>query len=54
MASEAVSERVEIHRAQYEQLATRDFIRRRVNVVLVGQSGVGKSHLGALMIGARV
>lgn len=34
-----------IHRAQYEQLATGDFIRRRVNVVLVGQSGVGKSHL---------
>jgi DNA replication protein DnaC len=34
-----------IKRAQYEQLATGDFIRRRVNVVLVGQSGVGKSHL---------
>jgi len=26
-------------------LATGDFIRRRSNVVLVGQSGVGKSHL---------
>jgi hypothetical protein len=31
-----------IHRAQYEQITTGDFIRRRVNV---GQSGVGKSHL---------
>jgi DNA replication protein DnaC len=34
-----------IPRAQYEQLATGDFIRRRSNVVVVGQSGVGKSHL---------
>jgi len=34
-----------IDRAQYEQLATGDFIRRHANVVLVGQSGVGKSHL---------
>jgi DNA replication protein DnaC len=34
-----------ITRAQYEQLATGDFIRRHANVVLVGQSGVGKSHL---------
>jgi DNA replication protein DnaC len=34
-----------INRAQYEQLATADFIRRHANVVLVGQSGVGKSHL---------
>lgn len=34
-----------INRAQYEQLATGDFIRRRANVVLVGQSGVGKRHL---------
>jgi len=34
-----------INRAQFEQLATGDFIRRRANVVLVGQSGVGKSHL---------
>lgn len=34
-----------INRTQYEQLATGDFIRRRANVVLVGQSGVGKSHL---------
>ena len=34
-----------INRAQHEQLATGDFIRRRANVVLVGQSGVGKSHL---------
>jgi len=34
-----------INRAQYEQLATGDFIRRQANVLLVGQSGVGKSHL---------
>jgi len=34
-----------INRAPYEQLATGEFIRRHVNVVLVGQSGVGKSHL---------
>lgn len=34
-----------IPRTQYEQLATGDFIRRHINVVLVGQSGVGKSHL---------
>jgi DNA replication protein DnaC len=34
-----------IKRAQYEQLATGEFVRRHVNVVLVGQSGVGKSHL---------
>jgi len=34
-----------INRLQYEQLATGDFIRRHINVVLVGQSGVGKSHL---------
>jgi DNA replication protein DnaC len=34
-----------INRPQYEQLATGDFIRRHINVVLVGQSGVGKSHL---------
>lgn len=34
-----------INRARDEQLATGDFIRRHVNIVLVGQSGVGKSHL---------
>jgi hypothetical protein len=34
-----------ITRSQYEQLATGDFIRRHVNVVLVVQSGVEKSHL---------
>jgi DNA replication protein DnaC len=34
-----------INRTQYEQLATGDFIRRHINVILVGQSGVGKSHL---------
>lgn len=49
-----------IQRPQYEQLATGDFIRRHINVVLVGQSGVGKSHLmqavglSACAIGYRV
>ncbi len=32
-------------RAQIEELATGDFIRRRTNFVLVGWSGIGKSHL---------
>jgi DNA replication protein DnaC len=35
-----------INRAQIEQLATGDFVRRRRNLILIGQSGVGKSHLG--------
>jgi DNA replication protein DnaC len=34
-----------IPRTQIETLAQGDFIRRRQNVVFVGQSGVGKSHL---------
>jgi len=34
-----------IDRAQIEQLATGQFVRRGENLVLVGQSGVGKSHL---------
>ena len=34
-----------IHRAQIEELATGDFIRRRANLILVGHSGVGKSHI---------
>jgi DNA replication protein DnaC len=34
-----------IDRAQIEQLATGEFLRRRQNLVMVGQSGVGKSHL---------
>ena len=34
-----------IDRLQIEQLATGDFIRRRSNLLIVGQSGVGKSHL---------
>jgi DNA replication protein DnaC len=34
-----------IDRARVEALATGEFIRRRQNLVLLGQSGVGKSHL---------
>lgn len=34
-----------IDRQQIEQLATGDFIERRTNLIIVGQSGVGKSHL---------
>jgi DNA replication protein DnaC len=34
-----------IDRAQIEQLATGEFIRRHNNLVMVGQSGVGKSHI---------
>lgn len=34
-----------IDRVQIEELATGDFIRRRDNLVMVGQSGVGKSHI---------
>jgi DNA replication protein DnaC len=34
-----------IDRAQIEQLATGEFVRRGDNLVMVGQSGVGKSHL---------
>lgn len=34
-----------INRTQIEELATGDFIRRHANLVLVGQSGVGKSFL---------
>lgn len=32
-------------RTQIEELATGDFIRRRNNLILVGWSGVGKSHI---------
>ena len=32
-------------RVQIEELATGDFIRRRTNLVFVGWSGVGKSHI---------
>jgi DNA replication protein DnaC len=35
-----------IDRTQIEQLATGDFVRRRRNLILIGQSGVGKSHIG--------
>ncbi len=34
-----------IDRVQVEELATGDFIRRRDNLMFVGQSGLGKSHL---------
>jgi len=34
-----------IDRVQIETLATCDFVRRHENLVVVGQSGVGKSHL---------
>jgi DNA replication protein DnaC len=34
-----------IDRTQIETLATAEFVRRRENLVLVGQSGLGKSHL---------
>src|SRR5437660_1752251 len=49
-----------IDRAQIETLAAADFIRQRQNLVLVGQSGVGKSHLiqaigqSACVLGYRV
>lgn len=33
------------NRAQMEELATGDFIRRRTNLVMVGWSGIGKSHV---------
>ncbi len=32
-------------RTQMEELATGDFIRRRTNLLLVGWSGIGKSHI---------
>lgn len=34
-----------INRTQIEELATAGFLRRKDNLVLVGQSGVGKSHI---------
>ena len=34
-----------IDRSRVETLATGEFIRRRENLILLGQSGVGKSHL---------
>lgn len=49
-----------IHRAQIEELATAAFIRRKDNLVLVGQSGVGKSRIvqaigqSACVLGHRV
>src|SRR5256885_16253486 len=35
----------QIDRPQIEELATGDFIRRQSNLLIVGQAGVGKSHL---------
>ena len=35
----------QIDRLQIEELASGDFIRRQSNLILVGQAGVGKSHL---------
>jgi DNA replication protein DnaC len=35
----------QIDRLQMEELASGDFIRRQSNLILVGQAGVGKSHL---------
>jgi len=49
-----------IDRQQIEQLATGEFIERRTNLIIVGQSGVGKSHiiqaigLNACALGYRV
>ncbi len=34
-----------IDRVQIEELATGDFLRRAENLLVVGQSGIGKSHL---------
>ena len=34
-----------INRAEFEELGTGDFIRRRDNLAFVGESGLGKSHL---------
>jgi DNA replication protein DnaC len=34
-----------IDRQQIEQLATGEFIERRTNLLIIGQAGVGKSHL---------
>jgi DNA replication protein DnaC len=34
-----------IDRARFEELATGEFVRRGENLVKVGQSGLGKSHL---------
>ncbi|MCC6394101.1 MAG: ATP-binding protein [Bryobacterales bacterium] len=33
------------HRAQVEELATGEFVRRHNNLILVGWSGIGKSHI---------
>lgn len=42
-----------IDRTRIEELATGEFVRRGANLVMVGQSGVGKSHL-LLALGRRL
>lgn len=36
---------VGVNRKQIEELSTLEFIRRKENIILLGQSGVGKTHL---------
>jgi DNA replication protein DnaC len=44
---------VGVNRRQVEELATLEFVKRNENIVLLGQSGVGKTHLAiALAYGA--
>lgn len=45
--------RKEINRVQFEQLGLADFVERRDNLIVIGRSGVGKSHL-VQAIGMRV
>ncbi len=36
---------VGVNRRQIEELSTLEFIKRKENIILLGQSGVGKTHL---------